>query len=147
MMFALPVSASAQSLDDLKGLASSDDAKALADSLGGSLSDVLQSQLGLSPDQADGSIGSILALAGEKLSRGDYDEFADMIPGADGYLDTAKKLGAVTGQLNDVAGLQNALSSLGIPADTVARFAPMVTDYVDKFGGENIQTLLQQVLN
>ena len=77
----LPLAISAQSMDDLKKMATSDEAMSAMESMGGSLSGLLQDQLDLTEDQADGSIGSMLSLASQKLSAGDYDKFAGMIPG------------------------------------------------------------------
>src|SRR5262250_1449507 len=65
--------------------------------------------LGLSKDQMQGGLGSVLKLAQEKLQKGDFDKVAAAIPGASGYLDKAKSLGAVSGPLKDVGGLNAAL--------------------------------------
>lgn len=124
-----------------------DDAMAsLEDVAGGSMSGLLQDQLGLSSDQADGSIGSLLSLANSKLSAGDFDKFAGMIPGADKYMDAAKSLGAVTGPLKSLGDLNQSLSALGISPETIEKFIPMVTDYLGKLGGPDASALLSQVL-
>ena len=136
-----------QSMPSVDALKSSDTLKSVQDAAGGSLSGLLQSQLGLTEDQADGSIGSLLELAGEKLSAGDFDKFAGMIPGADKYLETAKSLGALAGPLTSVSDLNESLSSLGISQETIQRYVPMITDYVGKLGGDEAKALLQQVLS
>ena len=142
----LPFYAAAQSLGDLKGAMSSDAVESAGSALSGSMSDVLQSQLSLDQNQADGGIGSILTLASEKLSAGDFDKLAGMIPGAEKYMGIAKSLGAVTGPLNDLAGLNTALGSLGISADTVSKFVPTITDYLGTLGGDDAKQLLQKAL-
>jgi hypothetical protein len=131
----LPALGYAQSMESLKGMVSKDTMKQAGDLLGGSMSGLLQQQLDLSPDQADGGIGSMLSLASEHLSGDEFEQLAGAIPGASGYLDKAKALGAVTGPLQNIAGLNNALSSLGIPAETVAKFVPTILDYLGKAGG------------
>lgn len=135
-----------QSLDDLKSMSSSDAMKGASDAMGGSITSLLQSQLGITEEQAEGSMGSLLTLASEKLSSGDYDQLAGMIPGADKYLQSAKDLGAVSGAIGDVDGLMSSLSALGISEETVARFVPTVKDYLGKLGGSDIQGLLTQFL-
>ncbi len=149
LMIVLPFTAWAQSLDDLKGK-SSDGLKGLTDSIsesaGGSLSGMLSSGLGISEDQADASMGSVLALAGEKLSSGEYDSLINKIPGADKYLDSAKSAGALAGKIGDVDALKNSLSGLGIPPETVDKMLPMIVEYGGKLGGEKTQGLLQKVL-
>ena len=61
---ALPVVAGAQSLDSLKGLLSSTDP----------IVGALKSALGVTDNQAQGGLGSILTLAQEHLAKGDFDK-------------------------------------------------------------------------
>jgi hypothetical protein len=130
-------------MDNLK----SDDAMAALESAaGGSLSSLLQDQLNLTSDQAEGGIGSLLSLANEKLNAGEFDKLAGMIPGADGYLEAAKNLGAITGPLKSVGDLNQSLSALGITPETIEKFVPMVTQYLGTIGGDEAKALLGQLL-
>ena len=106
----------------------------------------LTSQLGLSEDQARGDMGSYLTLLQEKLAKGDFDQIASLVPGASGYLESAKKLGAVTGPLKNLQGLNGALGKLGMNAETVAKFTPLVTNYLGKAGGPTVQSMLAGAL-
>ena len=133
MLAALPFAADAQTLSSLT--------TAVKDPL----MKMLTSQLGVTENQAKGGLGSYLTLLQEKLSKGDFDKIASLVPGASGYLDTAKKLGAVTGPLSNVAGLNGALGKLGMSSETVAKFAPTVTDYLGKAGGSGVQSMLAGV--
>jgi hypothetical protein len=99
---------------------------------------MLTSQLGVTQQQAEGGVGSILKLANEKMARGDFDQVAALIPGASKYMDTARKLGAYAGQIGDLAGLTSSLGKLGISPDTAASFIPAVTDFVGKAGGSEL---------
>ena len=128
-----PLTTSAQYLDSLKSL---------QDPLMG----MLQSQLGVTQDQAAGGIGSILTLAQEKLIKGDFDKIAQLVPGASKYMAQAKSLGAVTGPIKDMKGLQDALGRLAMSPETRAKFVPAVTNYIGKAGGESVQKLLAGVL-
>ena len=113
---------------------------AMTSALGGSnpLMGMLTSQLGVTQQQAEGGVGSILKLANEKMVKGDFDQVAALIPGASKYMDTAKKLGAYAGQIGDLAGLTSSLGKLGISPDTAASFIPAVTDFVGKAGGSEL---------
>ena len=130
-------------MDSLKESGAMDSLKQAA---GGSMSALLENQLDISEDQAEGSIGSLLSLASEKLNAGDFDKLAGMIPGADKYMDTAKSLGAVTGPLKNLDGLTQSLSSLGISSETIEKFIPTIKDYLGKLGGDEAMALLNQVL-
>jgi len=133
---ALPVVAKAQSLDSLKGLLSSTDP----------IVGALKSALGVTDNQAQGGLGSILTLAQEHLAKGDFDKIAQVVPGAQKYLDAAKKLGAVTGPVKNSAGLNSAYSKLGIAPETAAKFTPTVLDAVGKVGGDSVKNLLAGAL-
>ena len=140
----LPMIASAQSFGGLKDL-SSNVLDGLSSTVSGSMSDVLQSQLGITEDQFAGGVGSMLSLASEKLSAGEFDKIASLIPGADKYLATAKSLGVVASPLLDMSDPDGALSSLGLSQDTISKFVPSVTDYLGNLGSEETSALLQQV--
>ena len=130
---AMPAVVTAQ-LDSLKAL------------VGDPLVGALKSALGVTDAQAQGGLGSILKLAQEKLSKGDFDKIAQVIPGSQKYLDAAKKLGAVTGPVTNSAGLDSAYSRLGIPPEKAAKFTPTVLDAVGKVGGDSVKNLLAGAL-
>ena len=129
----MPLAAPAQSLDSLRSLAAP------------SLTGLLKSQLGVTENQAAGGVGSMLVLAQEKLIKGDFDRIAAVVPGASNYMATAKSLGAVTGPIKDMKGLQAALGRLAMSPDVRAKFVPAVTDYIGKAGGPSVQKLLAGV--
>jgi len=106
----------------------------------------LSSTLGLSKNQLQGGLGSMLTLAQEKLEKGDFDKVAAAIPGASKYLDKAKALGAVSGPLKNLAGLKGALGKLGINEETAAKFLSSVPEIVSKTGGSDVGKLLSSVL-
>ena len=146
-LFALVLSSTAfgQSIPGMENLGKNDALKSIENVASGSMAGLLQGQLGLTEDQAEGSIGSLLSLASEKLNAGEFDQLAGMIPGADKYMDAAKSLGAVTGPLSSLADLNQSLAALGIPPETIEKFMPMVTDYLGKLGGNEVMSLLQKV--
>ena len=127
----------------MPAVAQLDSLKAL---VGDPLVGALKSALGVTDAQAQGGLGSILKLAQEKLSKGDFDKIAQVIPGSQKYLDAAKKLGAVTGPVTNSAGLDSAYSRLGIPPEKTAKFTPTVLDAVGKVGGDSVRNLLAGAL-
>ena len=120
--------------------------KEAAGGLSAPLGSLLESQLGVTSDQASGGLGAFLTLAQERLQTGDFDKIASLVPGASGYMETAKKLGAVAGPLKNVGGLNSALGKLGMSTETVQEFVPTVSDYLGKAGGSEVQSLLGTVL-
>jgi hypothetical protein len=106
----------------------------------------LTKSLGVTSDQAEGGVGSMLTLAQEKLVAGDFDKIAAVIPGAGKYMEKAKSLGAVTGPIGNALGLNSSLGKLGISPSTAAKFVPQVTKYVGKVGGKDVGALLSNAL-
>jgi hypothetical protein len=106
----------------------------------------LTKSLGVTADQAEGGVGSILTLAQEKLVAGDFDKIAAVIPGASKYMEKAKSLGAVAGPIGNALGLSSSLGKLGISPSTAAKFIPQVTKYVGKVGGKDVGALLGSAL-
>lgn len=117
------------------------------ESVTGSLSGMVESQLGVTEDQAEGGIGSMLTLARERLSADEFDEVAGAIPGAENYIEAANDLGALSSPLQSLGDLNEALSRLGIPPETAARFVPVVTDLVGNLGSEDAARLLSSALS
>lgn len=108
------------------------------------LTSLLTKELGVSEPQASGGIGSMLKLAQEKLSAGDFDQVAKAIPGTSSYLESAKKLlgGANVG---DSAGLQGAFSKLGLSPDMVGKFKTVLTQFAGQ-SNSNAGSLLAGAL-
>ena len=135
-MLSIPIAALAQSA----GLGS------LVGALKDPLTNLLMSKLGVTENQAKGGIGSYLTLAKEKLAKGDFDKITALLPGASKYMETAKQLGAVAGPIGNLASLNSSLGKLGMKPEAVTAFAPTVTDYIGKAGGEGVSKMLSGIL-
>ena len=109
----------------------------------GSLTDMLGSKLGLSPDQAKAGVGAILAYAEGALPSGDFQKVSAAIPGAGDNIQAAKESGGVTGPITDKAGLNAAFGKLGISPEIASQLVPAVTDYVGKVAGPDTANLLK----
>lgn len=125
---------------------------ALASDLVAQLSD----QLGISSEQVKGGAGAIFDYAKDNLSADDFATIASGIPGMDGLLGAAPKAdsGSLTGKLGGMlsgdsgslgglAGLASSFESLGLDADMVSKFLPIVTDYVGSMSGDDAMALLK----
>jgi len=109
------------------------------------LTTLLTKQLGVSESQANGGVGSMLQLAQEKLTAGEFDSITKVIPGSQKYLDSAKQL-LGGGKVGNASGLQSAFSKLGMSPDMVSKFEPVVTDYVGTLAGPQAKSLLAGAL-
>jgi hypothetical protein len=103
----------------------------------------------------------IFNLAKEKLGSGDFSQIANAVPGMDSLLGAAPKagggggiggmLGGVAsslglGKLGGLAGLVGGFDKLGLDADMVQKFLPVVLDFVGDKGGDTVKDLLGKVL-
>ena len=120
----------------------------------------LTSSLGIGEEQAKGGAGLIFNLAKEKLGSGDFGQIAEAVPGMDSLLNAAPKedgggiggmLGGIAsavggGELGSIAGLIGGFDKLGLDADMVQKFLPVVLDFVGSKGGDTVKNLLSGVL-
>lgn len=121
----------------------------------------LTSQLGIDESQAKGGLGSMLKLAQDKLGEGDFSQISGLFGDSAGELlgaapsksgggmmdmlgSAASALGVDTGDLGQFAALAGSFKDLGIDMNTVTKFAPIVMDWVQSEGGEDILGLLKK---
>ena len=126
------------------------------------LLNTLGSELKITPEQAIGGTGALLGLARNQLSSGDYAQLSKAVPGLD-FLSGENALGGLAG-LGDLLGksgessalsnalggevknqddLSNAFSALGLQDGMIARFAPLILQYLGQQGvaGSLLQNL------
>jgi hypothetical protein len=123
---------------------------------GPDLIQMLTSKLGVTGEQATGGAGALFEYAKENLSAEDFATIAKGVPGMNDMLimapepENSSALGKAAGQLGGfdksvggMAGLASSFESLGLNADMVSKFVPIVTDYVGSVSGEDAMALLQ----
>lgn len=111
-----------------------------------SLSDTLVKQVGVTSNQAEAGVGSILDLSKNKLSPSQFDQLIKPFPNADKYLKEAQNALGPGTNITDMKGLTNAFNKLGMSPDMVGKFKPVVLDYAGKVGGPTTKNLLASVL-
>ena len=127
-----------------------------AQAQGPDLVQMLSSQLGVSGEQATSGAGAIFDYAKDNLSADDFSTIAKGIPGMDQMLEMAPEpenssamgkagsmLGGADSSLGGLAGLASSFESLGLDADMVNKFMPIVSDYVGSVSGDQAVALLQ----
>ena len=117
------------------------------------LLNTLGSELKITPEQAIGGTGALLGLARNQLSSGDYEQMSKAVPGLDllsgenalgglaGLGDLLGKSGqasalsnALGGNVKDSDDLNSAFGALGMENSMVARFAPLILQYLGQQG-------------
>jgi hypothetical protein len=129
---------------------------AAAQAQGQDLVQMLTSQLGVSGEQATGGAGAVFGYAKENLSADDFAAIAQGVPGIDELIAMAPQpenssalgkaggaLGGFDKSLGGLAGLGSSFESLGLDANMVGKFVPIVSDYVGSVSGDQAKALLQ----
>ena len=129
---------------------------ATAQAQGPDLIQMLTSQLGVSGEQATGGAGAMFEYAKDNLDADDFATIAKGVPGMDDLIAMAPEpenssalgkaggaLGGFDKSLGGLAGLASSFESLGLDADMVSKFVPVVSDYVGSVSGDEAATLLQ----
>lgn len=124
------------------------------------LVNILVGQLGISPQQALGGVGSIFSVAQQRMNPGDFSQLSSSVPDMDRYLSSVPQrfpasgsqslLGAAGGLMGDqfgsLAAVADSFQSLGMNAAMVTQFVPVVLQYVQNQSGASAMSLLQHAL-
>jgi hypothetical protein len=120
----------------------------------------LASEIGATPQQAEGAAGAMLSLAKDRLQPDQFAQVRAAVPGIDGLLKAAPAMTGAAASPTDSALSQlpggNALgglsalagpfSKLGLKPELALKAAPVLTKYVGKTGGPQVASLLAGVL-
>lgn len=135
---------SAFSLSDLFG--GGDDDEQVTATTTNPLTDLLSSQLGVTPDQAAGGAGALLSLASSQLSGDQATELSKIIPGADAL--TAAIPAGLGGMLTNIDTINQVFSALGMDAGMVSQFIPIVMQFLgDQGASAGLMEALGKVWN
>lgn len=160
-MFALTSPAQASWLDSVFG---SDEKKVeQVDTAATQSTDLVgnvMSQLGLSQEQAEGGLGTLLSLAQSNLGGSDFSQLSNSIPGADALLAAVPELSSDSGmsgllsQAGDLgqsfegaAMVYDAFEQLGIKKEYVAPMVDIAKSYLETNGSEGTVDLLMKGVN
>ncbi len=125
------------------------------------LTGLLMQQLGITQPQAEGGAGALFQLAKSRMSTEDFTTLGDAVPDMQNLLAAAPatgtlgggmmgNLGGMTGDLGatggSLLGLTNSFQQLGLEANMVQKFIPVVVQYVQESGGSTIAGVLQSAL-
>jgi hypothetical protein len=121
---------------------------------------LLTKNLGVTKQQATGGAGSIFNVAKQNMDAGDFTKVAKAVPGINKMMAAAPKAGEAESMVGSassliggkastvagVAGLAGSFSKLGMKADMVEAFMPIILNYVKAKGGEPLMNTLQSAL-
>jgi hypothetical protein len=115
--------------------------------------------LGITQKQAEGGVGALFNNAKENLSTEDFSKASEAVPGVDKYMAEApstdsgstggllksglSSLGGSGSKLGGMAGLAGSFSKLGMNTETMTKFVPIVTDYMESNAGSSVAGLLK----
>ncbi|WP_395344666.1 DUF2780 domain-containing protein [Ningiella sp. W23] len=121
----------------------------------------LTSTLGVSEEQAQGGVASLMNYAKSNLSSDDFSALANQLPGTEGILDALPDIGNMAGesgglgnllgqaaQLNEQLGgtalLAQQFESLGLDSNMIMGFAQQIQAYLSTPEGQHAKDLLMQ---
>ncbi len=126
----------------------------------GDLVKTLTDNLGVTKEQASGGAGAIFKYAKSKLSADDFSMVAKALPGTYSLISAAPKTGSFANlssglksfsnsQSNSAAAISSlagSFSKLGMNADMVGKFIPIVLEYAKSKGGTAVMNILKGAL-
>ena len=120
----------------------------------------LVSKLGVQENQAMGAAGLLFKLAQQKLG-GDFSKVAAALPGVGDMISAAPETGGLAkiaggllgklggdkaGGLADLASLAGGFSKLKLDSGMIAKFVPIILEFVKSKGGQEVMALLAKAL-
>jgi hypothetical protein len=118
----------------------------------------LTKELSITPEQAIGGSGALFGLAKTRLKPEEFTKVADVVPGMGGLLKAAPKPkqgsagalaaigGVLPGKAGGLASVAGSFKELGLSANMVGKFVPIMTKFVQVKGGESVGNLLAGAL-
>lgn len=106
----------------------------------------LASSLGITAQQAQGGLGSMLVVAQQRLANEDYLRIVKYIPEADQYIGVARHVSVFDQASSTADALDAAFSKLGFTPEQQGKFIAAVTDYLMKVGGREVGHLMTGAL-
>ena len=119
---------------------------------------MLVKQLGVQEGQAAGGTGLLLKLAKDKLGGADWQKVAAAVGGADQLVQSAPQPGGAAGllgglasamgagKLGDLATLAGGFEKLGLDKDMIAKFIPVVLNFLQNKGGADLVPMVGKAL-
>jgi len=121
---------------------------------------MLTQNLGISDSQAEGGTGLLLDLAKKQLAGGDFSKVLAAIPNGEALLDKVPEasglggmlgglggmLGGKAGGLGNMAALAGGFSELKMDSSMIQKFIPVVMDYLNDQGSDEVKALLAKVM-
>lgn len=124
------------------------------------LVNTLVGRFGINSQQALGGVGSIFALAQQRMKPEDFMQLSSSVPGMDRYLSSvpdstssiswssseAELMAPNNNRLGHLAALTGSFRTLGMDADMIGQFVPVVLQHVQMESGPAAMNLLENAL-
>lgn len=122
-----------------------------------SLTNVLVSQLGVTPQQALGGAGAIFQVAKDNMAQQAFTTLSQSTPGINDMLAAAPQvsqplsgatsvLGSMGNTVNSMTTLASSFQQLNLSPSMVNQFIPVILDYVRNSSGQMTASLLESAL-
>ena len=100
----------------------------------------LAASAGITTEQAQATVGSLLRLSQGRLETSQYDQIAKVVPKQADYMAVAERLGVFSDDIGieNLAALNAGLGKIGVKPDQVAKVASELTGYVTKAAGGEV---------
>jgi hypothetical protein len=112
-----------------------------------SLLNLLTSNLGVSNSQAVGGASAILTKAATNMSQADVSSLTSAIPSISSLITTSSQSGQnMLGSLVSNTSLSSQFSALGMDGSMVAKFIPIILEFINTEAGSTIMNSVQSAL-
>ena len=128
---------------DLGSIASS---MTSSDTKENSLVDTISSSLGVTNTQATGGITALLGSASTNMSKEDTDALTTKVPALSSFMGSDSSTSSMLTSLASNATVQEQFSALGLDASMVAKFTPIILNFINSEAGTTLMNIVKTAL-
>jgi len=111
-----------------------------------SLISSIMSTLGVSNAQAVGGVTALLSNATTKMSKEDVGTLKKEVPEVSSFLGDKSSTSSLLSSIASNSTVQEQFKALGLDADMVSKYTPIVLDYINSEAGESLMKIVKSAL-
>ena len=104
------------------------------------------STLGVSNAQAVGGVTALLSNATTKMSKEDVGTLKKEVPEVSSFLGDKSSTSSLLSSIASNSTVQEQFKALGLDADMVSKYTPIVLDYINSEAGESLMKIVKSAL-
>jgi hypothetical protein len=117
-----------------------------SDTKSNSLVDTVSSSLGVTNTQAVGGITALLSSAASNMSKDDVNSLTTKVPELSSFMGGDSSTSNLLSSIASNATVQEQFSALGLDASMIAKFTPLILNFINSEAGSTLMNIVKSAL-